>query len=77
VLVLSATDVMTLNFFFLVRDEGSWLDIGTSISHFVIASAFIVFLTGLFYLSHLLVGSVATHAPSTTGLSSPISKKHK
>ena len=37
------------------------MEIGTSISHFIIASGFIVFLTGLFYLSHLLVGAV--HVP--------------
>lgn len=57
-LVLSTTDVMTLNFFFLVRDSGSWLDIGTTISHFCIASAFIVFQILLFSISHLLVGDV-------------------
>ena len=57
-LVLSITDVMTLNFFFLVKDSGSWLEIGTSISHFVIASAFIVFLSVLFLISHLLVGHI-------------------
>jgi GPI ethanolamine phosphate transferase 1 len=57
-LVLSTTDMMTLNFFFLVRDSGSWLEIGTSISHFCIASAFIVFQILLFSISHFLVGGV-------------------
>ncbi|KAH6578703.1 hypothetical protein BASA61_000168 [Batrachochytrium salamandrivorans] len=57
-LVLSTTDIMTLNFFFLVRDDGSWLEIGTTISHFIIASAFIVFQIVLFSVSHVLVGKV-------------------
>ncbi|KAJ3283535.1 hypothetical protein HK104_010337 [Borealophlyctis nickersoniae] len=61
-LVLSTTDVMTLNFFFLVRDSGSWLEIGTTISHFVIASAFIVFQIILFVVGYLLVGRVLVPA---------------
>ncbi|KAF9363165.1 Glycosyl phosphatidyl inositol anchor synthesis [Mortierella sp. NVP85] len=55
---LSTTDVMTLNFFYLVRDDGSWLEIGTSISHFCISSLMVLFTTLLFALSHLLVGRV-------------------
>ncbi|KAI8897625.1 Phosphatidylinositolglycan class N-domain-containing protein [Globomyces pollinis-pini] len=57
-LVLSTTDIMTLNFFFLVKDSGSWLEIGTTISHFCIASAFIVFQILLFSAGHFLVGGV-------------------
>ncbi|KAJ2369985.1 Glycosyl phosphatidyl inositol anchor synthesis [Coemansia sp. RSA 2611] len=56
--VLSTTDVMTVNFFFLVRDDGSWLDIGMSISHFCISGMFVLFTIVLFVLSHALVGRV-------------------
>lgn len=45
--VMAVSDVLTLNFFWMVRDEGSWLDIGTSISHFVIASLLGIFVAGL------------------------------
>ncbi|KAJ3311978.1 Glycosyl phosphatidyl inositol anchor synthesis [Boothiomyces sp. JEL0838] len=65
-LVLSTTDIMTLNFFFLVTDSGSWLEIGTTISHFVMSSSFIVFQILLFSASHLLVGGVLI--PKKSGL---------
>ena len=45
--VMAVSDVMTLSFFYMVKDEGSWLDIGTTISHFVIASLLGVFVSGL------------------------------
>ena len=61
-LVLSTTDVTTLNFFYLVQDVGSWLEIGTSISHFCIASSFIVFQILLFTSSYYLVGRVLVPA---------------
>ncbi|KAI9888145.1 MAG: Glycosyl phosphatidyl inositol anchor synthesis [Watsoniomyces obsoletus] len=53
--VMAVSDIMTLTFFFQVRDEGSWLDIGTSISHFVIASTLCIFVAVLEVGSGLLV----------------------
>ncbi|KAK2166593.1 hypothetical protein LSH36_37g01016 [Paralvinella palmiformis] len=52
-LVLLMSDVMALNFFFLVRDYGSWLEIGTSISHYVIVMAAIIFLNVLLTVSRV------------------------
>ncbi|OMJ24019.1 GPI ethanolamine phosphate transferase 1 [Smittium culicis] len=57
-LALSTTDIMTLNFFFMVKDEGSWLDIGTSISHYCISSLFVLFSIVLFSISVALVGKI-------------------
>lgn len=51
-------DYLTLRFFWEVRDEGSWLEIGESISMFVIASVLCVFVAGLEALSELFVRGV-------------------
>ncbi|PVH98946.1 GPI ethanolamine phosphate transferase 1 [Periconia macrospinosa] len=56
--VMAVSDVMTLSFFYMVKDEGSWLDIGTTISHFVIASLLGVFVAGLELVSESIVGRV-------------------
>lgn len=48
--VMAASDILTLYFFWVVRDEGSWLEIGSTISHFAIASllcVFVAFLEGV------------------------------
>ncbi|XP_077207288.1 GPI ethanolamine phosphate transferase 1 [Paroedura picta] len=42
------------HFFFLVKDYGSWLDIGTSISHYVLVMSLAIFLMLLSGLSQLL-----------------------
>ncbi|KHJ35658.1 putative phosphatidylinositolglycan class n [Erysiphe necator] len=45
--VIAISDFITLHFFWVVKDEGSWLEIGTSISHFCIASLLCMFVAGL------------------------------
>ncbi|XP_026531163.1 GPI ethanolamine phosphate transferase 1 [Notechis scutatus] len=53
-IVLVISDIMALHFFFLVKDYGSWLDIGTSISHYVIVMSFTIFLMLLSGVAQLL-----------------------
>ncbi|XP_010643165.1 GPI ethanolamine phosphate transferase 1 isoform X1 [Fukomys damarensis] len=53
-IVLIISDIMALQFFFLVKDYGSWLDIGTSISHYVIVMSMAIFLVFLNGLAQLL-----------------------
>lgn len=65
--VMSISDVMTLNFFYMVRDEGSWLDIGTTISHFLIASFLCTFVAGLEFLSEAIVSGV-DFGPATAAM---------
>lgn len=57
--VVGTIDLMTLSFFFLVRDHGSWLEIGTSISHFILASVFSVAALLVLVLSQILLSGVA------------------
>lgn len=57
-IVLTISDILTLNFFYLVRDEGSWLDIGTSISHFCISNLLILFVIALEQLSEVCLTSI-------------------
>ncbi|KFY39095.1 hypothetical protein V494_04114, partial [Pseudogymnoascus sp. VKM F-4513 (FW-928)] len=57
-LVMGVADFLTVHFFWTVRDEGSWLEIGSTISHFVIASLLGVFVASLEGVSELFVGGV-------------------
>lgn len=66
-LVMAISDVLTMNFFWLVRDEGSWLDIGTSISHFFIANLLCVFVAGLEFVSEVFVSGVEVGGEASEG----------
>ncbi|KAM3458185.1 hypothetical protein NHJ6243_007560 [Beauveria neobassiana] len=57
-IVMAISDVLTLYFFWVVKDEGSWLEIGSTISHFAIASLLCVFVAALEAVSALFVAGV-------------------
>ncbi|KAL7275891.1 Glycosyl phosphatidyl inositol anchor synthesis [Rhizina undulata] len=65
--VMAISDVLTLNFFYMVKDEGSWLDIGTTISHFCISSMLGVFVSALELLSEMFVSGVEIDAEVEEG----------
>lgn len=56
--VMGLGDVLVVNFFWMVSDEGSWLEIGTTISHFVIGSLLSVWVACLEGLSEMLIAGV-------------------
>lgn len=53
-IILLMSDFMGLHFFFLIKNEGSWLDIGTSISHYVIALATTIVLLLFYEIAHIM-----------------------
>ncbi|OAA68447.1 GPI-anchor biosynthetic protein [Niveomyces insectorum RCEF 264] len=56
--VMAISDVLTLYFFWVVKDEGSWLEIGSTITHFAIASLLCVFVAALEGVSALFIAGV-------------------
>lgn len=56
--VMAISDILTLYFFWIVKDEGSWLEIGSTISHFAIASLLSVFVAALEGVSAWLISGV-------------------
>lgn len=56
--VMAISDILTLYFFWVVKDEGSWLEIGSTISHFAIASLLSVFVAALEGVSAIFISGV-------------------
>ncbi|KAI0724812.1 alkaline phosphatase-like protein [Fomitopsis betulina] len=54
---VTLTDVMTMTFFFNVTDTGSWLEIGQSITFFVISSLLLVWAAGTCAVGELLMAN--------------------
>ncbi|KAK4193829.1 GPI ethanolamine phosphate transferase [Podospora australis] len=57
-LTMGISDILTLYFFWVVKDEGSWLEIGSTISHFVIASLLSIFVAALEPVSAMFIAGV-------------------
>ena len=63
--VMAISDILTLYFFWVVKDEGSWLEIGSTISHFVIASLLCIFVAALEGVSAIFNTGVEVHHAET------------
>lgn len=63
--VMAISDFLTLHFFWVVKDEGSWLEIGSTISHFCIASLLCMFVASLEGVSELFIAGVEVEDNST------------
>ncbi|PKS11571.1 hypothetical protein jhhlp_003336 [Lomentospora prolificans] len=57
-LAMAVSDILTLYFFWVVKDEGSWLEIGSTISHFAIASFLCVFVALLEGVSAMFISGM-------------------
>lgn len=54
--MLAMSNIMGLHFLFLIKNTGSWLEIGMSISHYVIVQSLALFLSLMYGLARLLIG---------------------
>lgn len=50
------SNMMGLHFLFLIKNTGSWLEIGMSISHYVIVQSLALLLFLMYGLAGLLIG---------------------
>ncbi|OTA02710.1 phosphatidylinositolglycan class N, putative [Trichoderma parareesei] len=73
--VMAVSDILTLYFFWVVKDEGSWLEIGSTISHFVIASLLCVFVALLEGVSAMFISGIDVGDVSHQGQKSLVDGK--
>jgi GPI ethanolamine phosphate transferase 1 len=73
---MALTDILTLYFFWVVKDEGSWLEIGSTITHFAIASLLCVLVAGLEGVSALFITGVEVGSlPKSTNRTNGVTPK--
>ncbi|SCZ90992.1 BZ3500_MvSof-1268-A1-R1_Chr1-3g02455 [Microbotryum saponariae] len=62
IIASTLSDVLTINFFFRVTDQGSWLEIGSTITNFAISSLLCIFNTALYLGGEFLLANTEVNS---------------
>ncbi|KDE08226.1 hypothetical protein MVLG_01493 [Microbotryum lychnidis-dioicae p1A1 Lamole] len=62
IIASTLSDVLTINFFFRVTDQGSWLEIGSTITNFAISSLLCIFNTSLYLGGEFLLANTEVNS---------------